>query len=400
MAVENAAASTVARVGPMSDRASSAVTVYPGMAELPADVTAFLAGYASDELCLSQSWFELLTCYSPEAGHQPRIYVVRSRDGANIDGVMFMMSASQGRPRKLLSLTNFYTMSYAPLLRRNLGDGRATLDALAGYIARERPRWDLIELRGFIDEYPATAELTRAFRRAGMLASTYAQFDNWFYPTNGITAGEYFKSRPSQVRNTITRKLKKVQKEHKIDFHLYASGDDLAIGLKDYEKIYAQSWKEPEAYPEFIPQLLRRAAVDGCLRLGVLRVDGEPAAAQIWLLTGGRATIYKLAYDEKFAPLSVGSLLTKMMFDYVLDNEKVSEVDYGVGSEPYKLDWMSDCRHIVGLICFNRFSARGLLAAGLHAAGRIARSRLGRGGASGRKGRRGTSTTATERAVR
>ena len=391
MAMESATVANVARGGALSDRALPGVAVYTDLRELPRDVAAFLADYSSDELCLNPSWFELLMHHSPEPGHKLRLYVVRGREGA-VDGALFAMSADRARPRKLASLTNFYTMSYAPLLRRDLCDARVALDAVAAYIARERPRWDLIELRGLIAEHPVADELMRAFRRAGMWTTSYAQFENWYYPTKGIGSGDYFKSRPSQVRNTITRKLKKVQKEHELDFHLYASGDDLASGIADYEKIYSQSWKEPETYPEFIPQLLRRSASQKSLRLGVLRVDNEPAAAQIWLLTGRRATIYKLAYDEKFSPLSVGSLLTKMMFDYVLDNENIGEIDYGVGSEPYKLDWMSDCRNIVGLICFNPYSLRGFLAAGRHAAGRFIRTKGARGGTSARDGRRASKT--------
>lgn len=361
----------------MGKLGGSHVAVYDSYGKLPADVTAFLANYSSDELCLSGSWFELLARYSPEKGHGVRIYAVRSSEPATVDCLLFAMSATPARrPRKLLSLTNFYTMSYAPLLRPGLIDVQATLNALASFIARERPRWDMVELRGCIAEQPVTTQLSQAFRQAGLLTDSFAQFDNWFYPTNGIGPADYFKARPSQVRNTITRKLKKVQKEHKIDFELHRTPEDLPPGAEAWQKIYAQSWKEPELYPDFIPQLLRRSAELGQLRLGVLRVDGEAAAAQIWLLTGGRATIYKLAYDEKFSSLSVGSLLTKMMFDYVLENDTITEVDYGIGSESYKLDWMSDCRHIVGLVGFNRFSLMGLTAALRHRMGRLARAKL------------------------
>src|SRR4029077_5168672 len=110
-----------------------------------------------------------------------------------------------------------------------------------------------------------------------------------------------------------------------IKIELYRSGEELKRGINDYQRIYAASWKEPEAFPEFIPQLLRRSAEKGTLRLGVLYVDAEPAAVQIWLVAGGKATIYKLAYDERFARLSVGSILTKAMFDHVIDTDGVVE---------------------------------------------------------------------------
>jgi len=55
----------------------------------------------------------------------------------------------------------------------------------------------------------------------------------------------------------------------------------------------------------------------------------------------------------------------------------VAEIDYGVGSERYKLDWMSDCRHIIGLTCFNPRSIGGLSAAVRHFGGRLRRRWLG-----------------------
>ena len=354
------------------------MAVYDTMAALPNDVAAFLREYSSDELCLSADWFALLFQFSPPEAQRLRIYVVRAEDSNAVDCVLFAATpVPPARPRRLLSLTNFYTMSYAPLVRPGLANRMAAFNSLAQFIARERPKWDVVDLRGFIKENRVAEEFLQAFRRAGFVVSTYLQFENWSLPTRGISADEYFKSRPSQVRNTIARKWKKLQREHEPLFRLYTSVEDLDAGLSDYQTIYQASWKNPETYPDFIPQLLRWSALKGQLRLGVLRVDGEPAAAQIWLITGKRATIYKLAYDEKFAALSVGSILTKTMFDHVLTHDGVTEVDYGVGSEPYKLDWMSECRHVVGLIFFNPVTVPGLAAAARHLAGRL-RNRHGR----------------------
>jgi hypothetical protein len=350
------------------------VVVHGDIAELPIDVRSFLSEQCRHDLCLSESWFELLLRYSPPAGLEPRIYVVRSDGGRTVDCVMFAMSAkSAQRPRKLMSLTNFYTMTYAPIVRDGLSDIQVPLDALARHIVGERPGWDIIELSNFIHEQPLTLMVVQAFQRAGFWVGTYAQHENWFLPVQGQSAEEYFASRPSQVRNTILRKLKKVRKDHNIELRFYPSADNLARGLDDYTKVYAQSWKGAETYPDFIPQLLRSSAARGILRLGVLHLDGAPAAAQIWLVTGRRATIYKLAYDDRYAPLSVGSILTKLMFDRIISDDAVMEIDYGVGSEPYKRDWMSDCRHVVGLICFNRLTIGGLLGAASHYGGYLRR---------------------------
>ena len=48
-------------------------------------------------------------------------------------------------------------------------------------------------------------------------------------------------------------------------------------------------------------------------RLGVATIEGVPAAAQIWLLSHDRATIFKLAHDPVFDRQSPGTLLTHWM---------------------------------------------------------------------------------------
>lgn len=357
----------------------SSVVAYAELSQLPTDVRSFLQERTRDQFFLAEAWFDLLLRYCPPIAAKPRIYVVRAGRDRSVECVLFALnslSAPGHRARKLMSLTNFYTMNYAPIVRGESDRATAAVDALAHAIRREQPAWDIIEFRGLLLEAPTTRELQRALGKRGMLVDTYFQFENWYQPVSGVSAQAYFNSRPSQLRNTIARKLRRLRREHRLDFCLHRDSIDLQKGLEDYQTVYEQSWKDPEVYPEFIPRLLRKAADEGSLRLGILNIDEQPVAAQIWLLSGNRATIYKLAYDERYAHLSVGSVLTKMMFDYALDVDRVAEVDFGSGSEAYKLEWMSACRRVVALIGFNTRSPRGLLAAARHFIGRLWRQVL------------------------
>jgi CelD/BcsL family acetyltransferase involved in cellulose biosynthesis len=143
-----------------------------------------------------------------------------------------------------------------------------------------------------------------------------------------------------------------------------------------YERIYALSWKDGEEFPRFIREMCRTAAELGILRMGVLHVDDVPAAAQLWLLSNGKAVIYKLAYDEAFRDYSVGSILTRDMMKYVIEGDSVGEIDYGIGSEHYKADWMTEKRSIMGLEAFNMRNLAGILAGGIWYAGRTAKQIL------------------------
>jgi CelD/BcsL family acetyltransferase involved in cellulose biosynthesis len=60
-------------------------------------------------------------------------------------------------------------------------------------------------------------------------------------------------------------------------------------------------------------------------------------------------SIFKLAYDERFAQLSAGSVLTSQLMRQVIDVDRVAVVDYLTGDDAYKRDWMSHRRERVGV---------------------------------------------------
>jgi CelD/BcsL family acetyltransferase involved in cellulose biosynthesis len=100
----------------------------------------------------------------------------------------------------------------------------------------------------------------------------------------------------------------------------------------------------------------------------VLRLNGEPLAAQLWLTCSGKANIYKLAYVKGMEKLSVGSVLTQALMQHAMDVDRVAEVDYLSGDDAYKADWMALRRERVGLEAFDLRSPGGLLAAARHVA--------------------------------
>ena len=267
-----------------------------------------------------------------------------------------------GAERSLLSLTNFYSLQYLPGSARS-GLDQAPLHALIQHIAAERPRWHALRF-SFLSEGETAAQVVDALERGGWHNQRYFQYENWYAPVSGETFESYFAQRPSQLRNTVIRKQKKLEKTGQIEIRIArAESPELAHLVRDFTVVYGGSWKQPEPHPHFIPALTSRCAALGILRLGVLYIDGQAAAAQLWITAGKRAVIYKLAYDEKFGQLGVGSILSRELFRIALDEDHVDEIDYGVGSEPYKKDWMTAVRQIRGLEANNLKTSKGLLLA-------------------------------------
>lgn len=334
------------------------IRVFTTFQGVPPDVRRQLSYSNEPNFFLSIDWFELLfeTCLITT--HLPRIYVAFGA-GEEVLCSLFC-GASIGSPRALLSLTNFYSVQYLPGFAQK-GRDDAALSALTKHIAQERPRWDSLRLSMLIDG-PESTGVVEGFQGQGFLPHRYFQYENWYAPVAGETFDSYFSRRPSQLRNTVSRKQKKLEKLHKLELRFStAESAELEPLVRDFNVVYGASWKEPEPFPGFIPALAARCAALGILRLGVLYVDGVAAAAQLWITAGKRTVIYKLAYDEKYGQLGVGSILSRELFRRALDEDHVDEIDYGVGSEVYKRDWMTAVRQIRGMEGHNPRTARGLV---------------------------------------
>jgi CelD/BcsL family acetyltransferase involved in cellulose biosynthesis len=96
------------------------------------------------------------------------------------------------------------------------------------------------------------------------------------------------------------------------------------------------------------------------VRMGLLEIGGRIVAAQIWLVHGGRATIFKLVHREDVAALSPGTLLTHRMIEACLREEAVSVLDFGRGDDAYKRDWMGDRTTRLGIVAADWRHGRGL----------------------------------------
>jgi len=347
--------------------------VYTGLAALPARCEPLLSRAGAASFFHTLPWYRNLAQSVLAPGDHVRIYAVDANDGSARALLLMRSSGSSG---KLTGLSNYYTSLFGPVLDPGEPDVQGVLESLAAAVARDRGPWHAIDLRPLAVDAPEFSALAGALRKAGLAVQTYFCFGNWYARVGGRSYAQYFEGLPSQVKNTVTRKRKQLEKlKSRIVVCLGEAG--LEEALEAYERIYAVSWKVPEPYPHFISGLCRTCAAQGWLRLGIVYVDEQPVAAQIWVVHAGIASIYKLAYDERFAKLSAGSILTAHLMQHALDIDKVHEVDYLTGDDAYKKDWMSARRERWGMVAFNPRTPRGLLEAAWHFGTRATKQTLG-----------------------
>jgi ribosomal protein S18 acetylase RimI-like enzyme len=266
------------------------------------------------------------------------------------------------RVRACKAPTNYYSALYGPISRPDVDEH--TIRKLASHAVDLAQNLGVVDLAPLAEESAFIGSCLEAFRAAGWFTEIYPRFGNWIEPIGGRNFAEYLRDRPGQVRSTLSRKAKRLRSHASATFRIVSDAREVEGGMAEYEAIYRASWKTDEPFQGFIRQVARSFAQCGWLRLGIVRVNGQPAAAQIWFVHRNEASIFKLAYDPRYGDLSVGSLLTAHLFEHVIDVDRVELVDYLCGDDPYKRDWMTVRRQRVGFRAVRKFSTPGLVEAG------------------------------------
>jgi Acetyltransferase (GNAT) domain len=301
-------------------------------------------------------WYDLMARFGVETGTEIRVY---TDERANSSAALLLQTAFGQSPLSLLSLANFYSVEHGPVATATEALDPA-LDAIIAEIMTDRPRWDCIRLLELDPSEDSYGALVRALRRAGLLVECTQGAGTWFEATGGMSFKDYVAERPSQLRSTWRRKRRSLATTGRLRTEFFSEPAGIETAIADYETVYAASWKTPEAFPHFMPELIRLAAGLGALRLGIYYIDGAPAASQFWIVWQGRAVIYKLAHDGQFDRLSLGTLLTMDMVERVLEQDRPDEINFGRGDDPYKQLWLKQRRQRWGITAANPRTVRGL----------------------------------------
>jgi hypothetical protein len=314
---------------------------------------------------LLPEWFDLMWRTTRRAKTHVHLYA----DALPATVALACWTHGKGR---LEGLANFYSMAYAPLVMTKGEPGASAIAELIAQISKKGDQWSIVRFSA-LDPFCATySGIVEGLSRSGLFVQPFFDNATWFERTEQLTFQDYFDQLPSQLRNTHHRQSRKAMRDGiQFTFTKHAAG--LEPLIRDYDTVYRSSWKRSEPYPSFMPELLRLAARKGALRLGFARFQNKPIATQFWIVWNGEAIIYKLAHDERYAGLSVGTLLTMHMMKRVFEEDHPREITFGRGDDPYKRLWLRQRRETWGILGANPHTLRGVCAIARAAAGRIRR---------------------------
>jgi hypothetical protein len=341
------------------------VKTYSSLDALPQSYVNLFERSSTHWYDFSLPWFRNFAETALDEGDKICIYGVERNSGVNTPIAALatrFKDKSEGlfSGTQLSSLSNFYTITFAPLYDSK-ADTSGAFAAMAKAIVADNHKWDSVELRPLDPDSPVYSSLVNSFRAAGMVVQKYFCFGNWYLATAGLSYAEYFKTLPSALQNTINRKTKKLNKTGRARVEIVTGTENLEPTIEAYEKIYLSSWKRPEPYPQFVSGLIRAFVERGWLRIGVIYIDDQPVACQVWIVNSGKATIYKLGQDQRYDEFSAGSILTARLMEHVLEVDRVQEIDFGSGDDPYKKNWLPQRRERWGLLAMNPRSLAGCI---------------------------------------
>jgi hypothetical protein len=315
---------------------------YKNWNKLPQDANEFFALAGKESIFFSQPWFNNLVTHGLDED-QSIVLACVLKQGR----LVALLPLDKQSSTHYHSLTHLYT-SLSTLLLAN-HDQEAIIDCLVTGL-RKLPV-EFLQISPIADNNPNLLLLQERLENSGYTCQRHFQFYNWFHRTNGETFAEYMSARPSRVRNTIDRKMRKLQREHGYNIRLFTH-KNLRQGIVDYNSVYTTSWKAEEQFVGFVEGLAEQLFNQGWLRLAVLYIGDVPAAAQFWVVANGKASIFKLVYDQFWKKYSPGTILTAYLMRHVIKVDKVDEIDFLTGNDAYKQEWMSQRRERYRLSCY------------------------------------------------
>lgn len=261
--------------------------------------------------------------------------------------------------RYLRALSNYYSALYCPILGGDDNAKRRSISGLVSVLEANTLAWDVLTLEPLAEEGFFFKEFCKALEVANIRYHVTNSFVNWYLMVEGRSYETYEKSLPSKLKNTLSRKERKLGREQGYTIRIAEDVSELDGFIADYETVYQESWKPEESHPQFIRAIIRRFAEKGWLRLGIMYINNQPVASQLWFVKDGVASIYKLAYDKQYLPYSVGTILTAYMMKQVIDVDGVEVIDFLTGNDAYKREWMSHQRERCQITVFNKKTLRG-----------------------------------------
>ena len=171
-------------------------------------------------------------------------------------------------------------------------------------------------------------------------------------------------------RANLRKHANKLRQNKDVSFETIKDLPRLVDAFYDFIELEASGWKSRigkgrgaiklnSKKTDFYARVMRSFSnSDGC-HIHFLKVDERPIAGAFSILVNDTCFLLKIAYDEEFARLSPGNLLTEYIINYYLDNTDVRFINL-ISNSRWRRSWRPSKIKIFSCYVFNR-TIKGLL---------------------------------------
>jgi CelD/BcsL family acetyltransferase involved in cellulose biosynthesis len=151
---------------------------------------------------------------------------------------------------------------------------------------------------------------------------------------------DYLASCSRNLREKLGRNTRKLERKHELRYRLCDDPSRLGAAMDALFRLHRERWGEASsfAHASAVPFHRDFAAVAlerGWLRLWLLEVDGEPAAAWYGFRFGGAESFYQSGRNPRFDRFSVGFLVLMRSIEAAFE-DGLDRYAFLRGDEPYK----------------------------------------------------------------
>lgn len=315
---------------------------------------------------LTPDWYRAWLSGAGE-GQQPMIAVVR-RDGGEVAGVMPFAFDGSARPRALRFGGSGFGDRFG--VASEPGEEAAVAAAAMPALEESLPGSAMIVLHKIEvgSEWPE-AMRSASSRRLAVIEQSTAEQPH--VVVSGLDWEGYLAGRSRKFRQRIARGLEKSLDQAGIAYSVREtrSADDLDADMQTLFRLH-DARREPGASSISAPRVrgfltgfAADALAQGWLRLRILELDGQPAAAYLGWVVGSRYAVYQSGFDPAWAEQSAGTVLLNDTVRSAI-GEQVDEVDFLMGGEPYKWRFAPQPRVVRTIVLVGATSPARALVAG------------------------------------
>ncbi len=318
-----------------------------GFAELREPWNRLASAMRRPRVFLFHEWFQAAWEW---AGLDSDLHVLRIRDADRTIGFFPLLLRRPPRARLSARRLEFLSVpdtQYCDLICRD-SDRSACLRAVAAYLERNAPAWEVMVLRYLAQRSPTVASPTDALPAHRIRFLARSGGTNPYVDLDG-TWDAFYASRSRRMKkgnNLAAGRLRRAG-EIRVEWFRSSRDDDhrLPMVLDAITHISARSWKGRTPFSldhpgpgAFIRRLSATALERGWLSIWILYLSEEPVAMEYQLIHGDTVHALRADFDETCAQLSPGTYLNWKILE-ALFGTGLSRYYMGPGENAYKLRW-------------------------------------------------------------